>query len=410
VVEAKRRILTIIVLCGLVAGAWHVVEDADQFDNARGNADAPVQVRAAAVHTANAPVYLTGVGTTKALNTVTVRPEVDGRLIRIAFREGQDVRRGDVLAQIDPTTYQAQLAEAIAKKAQSEAQLANARLDLDRSTRLTAATSVSLQQLDTQRALVAQLEAQVRLDQAAIDIPQAHLHHTTITSPVDGRTGIRLVDEGNIVQAEDSAGIVVITQIRPISVLLGVPQQRLRQVNRALARGAVAAEIIDTDGATIIDRGALRVVDNQIDPTTGTVQVKAEFPNGTLKLWPGQFVNVRLLVDMLNDVVVVPVAAIRQGPDGIFVYVIQADETVLARPIVISQQDERQAVIASGLGPSDRVVTSGFAQLTDGRRVSIAHAEDAETPAPVKSLNAPLTRNNIGPDHREGRQGNATVR
>lgn len=258
--------------------------------------EGPVPVLAAAATVADVPVYLDGVGTTRALNTVTVRPQVEGRIARILFKEGQDVERGEVLAEIDPVTYQAAFDQAVAKKAQTEAQLANARLDLDRYVRLAQTNSASRQQVDTQRALVAQLEAQLKLDQAAIDSARAYLGYTRIVAPISGRTGMRLVDEGNVIRSMETTGIVVITQIKPIAVVFSLPQQQLARVNRAFAQGPLTVEAFGPDNRTVIDRGTLQVVDNQVDQTTGTVKLKAEFPNAELQLWPGQFVNVRLLM------------------------------------------------------------------------------------------------------------------
>jgi len=337
-----------------------------------------VPVLAATAKRADVPVYLDGVGTTKALNTVTVRPQVDGKLVEIAFKEGQDVNRGDVLARIDPTTYQAQLDQATAKKAQDEAQLANARRDLERYTRLAANNAATQQQADTQRAMVAQLEAQVRLDQAAVDNARAVLAYTTITAPIPGRTGIRLVDQGNIVRASDPTGIVVITQIRPISVLFNLPQQRLAQINTAFSEGPLPVEVIGADNKTVVERGKLVVVDNQVDQATGTVRLKAEFSNSGLQLWPGQFVNVRLLIDTLRQVVVVPTAAVQRGPNGTFVFAVQPDQTVAVRPIEVTQQDDVQSVVASGLKPGQQVVTTGFSQLAEGKRVRVS---DGSAPA-----------------------------
>jgi multidrug efflux system membrane fusion protein len=338
----------------------------------RSAAEGPVPVLAAAARTADVPVYLIAVGTIKPLNTVTVRPQVDGRLLSVNFQEGQDVKKGDVLARIDPVIYQAQLDQAIAKKVQDEAQLANARIDLDRYERLAATASINRQQADTQKALVAQLEALVKSDQAGIDNAQAMLGYTTITSPVDGRTGIRMVDEGNFVRAADTASaIVVITQLRPISVLFTLPQQYLDQVNKAFARNPLAVEAQRSDTDAVVDRGVLKVVDNQVDQATGTVKLRAEFPNGDLQLWPGQFVNVRLLLSTLKDVTVVPTGAVQRGPNGTFVYVVKDDNTAEMRPVTVTQQDETQAVIGKGVAPNERVVTTGFARLTDGSKVAI---------------------------------------
>ncbi|MGE4165278.1 MAG: efflux RND transporter periplasmic adaptor subunit [Xanthobacteraceae bacterium] len=337
---------------------------------ARGNL--PVPVLADAAKRADVPIYLEAVGTARALNTVTVRPQVDGKLIAVNFKEGQDVKKGDVLARIDPTTYQAQLDQAVAKKAQDQAQLANARRDLERYERLAATNSINQQQADTQKALVAQLEAQVQSDQAAIDNARAILGYTTISAPIDGRTGIRAVDEGNIVRASDASGIVVITQIRPISVVFNVPQQNLDDVNAAFAKGALPADTMRSDNDAVIDRGSLAVVDNQVDQSTGTVRLKADFPNKDLQLWPGQFVNVRLLIDTLKQVVVVPTGAVQRGPRGTFVYVVKDDSTVAMRPVTVARQDELQAVIGQGLEPGERVVTTGFVNLTDGSKVAVS--------------------------------------
>jgi multidrug efflux system membrane fusion protein len=354
----------------------------------RGGFDAAVPVLAAQVKVADVPVYLDGVGTTKALNTVTVRPQVDGKVMRILFKEGQDVERGFLLAEIDPVTYQAMYDQAAAKKAQDVAQLANAELDLERYQRLVASNSVARQQADTQKATVAQLEAQVRLDQAAIDNAKAILDYTKITAPIAGRTGIRMVDEGNLIRAGDaSTGIVVITQIRPLSIFFSLPQQQLSRVNRAFAKEPLTVEALGLDNKSVIDRGTLQVVDNQIDQTTGTVKLKAEFPNADLQLWPGQFVNVRLLIETLHQVVVVPTAAVQRGPNGTFAYVVNEDNSVSVRPITVSQQDDSQAVVTSGLKAQDRVVTTGFARISDGTKVAVSNAE--ETPAPAASSEPP---------------------
>jgi multidrug efflux system membrane fusion protein len=397
--SAFRRVAVTMLLGLLVVGGvvYAIREYHPQQQQKRGPRELPVPVLAATAKIADVPVYLDGVGTTKALNTVTVRPQVDGKLIEIAFKEGQDVNQGDVLARIDPTTYQALLDQAAAKKAQDEALLANARRDLDRYVRLAASNAGSQQQADTQRATVAQLEAQVRLDQAAVDNARAILAYTTITAPLTGRTGIRLVDQGNIVRSSDTAGIVVITQIHPISVLFNLPQQRLAQINAAFAEGALPVEVIGPDDKTVVERGKLTVVDNQVDQTTGTVRLKAEFPNDGLRLWPGQFVNVRLLIDTLRSVVVVPTAAVQRGPNGTFVFVVRPDNTVTVRPVTLTQQDDVQTVIASGLSAGQRVVTTGFAQLAEGKRVRIS---DPDAPAA-----GPSARRDEGPPEAFQRSG-----
>jgi multidrug efflux system membrane fusion protein len=336
----------------------------------------PVPVLVTAARATDMPVHLDGVGTARALNTVTVRPQVDGKLISISFTEGQDVTKGFVLAKIDPTTYQAQYDQTVAKKAQDEALLANARLDLERYSRLAQTNAVNKQQLDTQRSLVKQLEAQVNADQAAVDNARAILSYTDVVAPIAGRTGIRLVDEGNLVRASD-AGIVVITQIRPIAVFFSLPQQELPELNRGLAQGPLPVEAFGADSKNALDHGKVLVIDNQVDQTTGTVKLKAEFPNADLQLWPGQFVNVRVLIDTLRQVVVVPTAAVQRGPNGTFVYVLKGEGTVTVRPVTLTQQNDVQAVVATGLQAGERVVTTGFARLTEGTAVTASSAEDA---------------------------------
>jgi membrane fusion protein, multidrug efflux system len=341
----------------------------------QGADEGPVPVVAAASRSEDVPVTADAVATVQALNTVTVRPQVDGKLIELDFTDGQDVKKGDVLARIDPATYQAQYDQAVAKKAQDEATLANARNDLLRYQRLAQTEAASKQQADTQKALVAQLEAQVNGDQAAIDNAKATLGYTTITSPIDGRTGIRLVDQGNILHASDIAGIVIITQLKPISVIFNLPQQQLRAVNAAMAKGPVTVNALEADNTTVIDKGTIQVVDNQVDQTTGTIKFKALFPNEQLQLWPGQFINVRLYIDVLSHAVVVPTAAVQRGPNGAYVYVLGSDSKVALRNVTIGRQNETQAVVSSGLTPPEQVVTTGFSRLTDGAEVRIAPGE-----------------------------------
>jgi len=382
---STRRTLAVAFILLAILGALYYVfgaPAAQQRRAGRFTAEGPVPVLATTVTRADVPVYLDAVGTIKALNTVTVRPQVDGRLLSVNFKEGDDVKKGDVLARIDPVIYQAQLDQAIAKKAQDEAQLANSKIDLERYERLAATAAINKQQADTQRALVAQNTALVQADQAAIDNARAMLGYTTITAPLDGRTGIRMVDEGNYVRSADStSAIVVITQLRPISALFNLPQQELPQLNSAVAKGPLTVEAQRSDTDEVIDRGVLRVVDNQVDQTTGTVKLKAEFPNANLQLWPGQFVNIRLLVDTLKQVVVIPTGAVQRGPTGTFVYVVKDDNAVAMRPIVVQKQDEIQTVVKSGLEADERVVTTGFVRLTEGSKVAVG---SANTPKPVE--------------------------
>src|SRR6516162_2951947 len=375
-----RRTLAVAFILLAILGALYYVfggPAAQQRRAGRFAAEGPVPVLATTVTRADVPVYLDAVGTIKALNTVTVRPQVDGRLLSVNFKEGDDVKKGDVLALIDPVIYQAQLDQAVAKKAQDEAQLANSRIDLERYEKLAATAAINKQQADTQRALVAQNVALVQADQAAIDNARATLGYTTITAPLDGRTGIRMVDEGNYVRAADAtSAIVVITQLRPISALFNLPQQELPQLNAAVAKGPLTVEAQRSDTDEVIDRGVLRVVDNQVDQTTGTVKLKAEFPNANLQLWPGQFVNIRLLIDTLRGVIVVPSAAVQRGPNGTFVYVANDGNSVAVHPVTVAQQDDKEAVISAGVAEGERVVTTGFNQLTDGAKIAIGKEEN----------------------------------
>jgi multidrug efflux system membrane fusion protein len=344
--------------------------------------DAAVPVLVAQATTADVPVTIAAVGTTQALNTVTVRSQVDGKLISVDFKEGQDVKKGDVLARIDPTTFQAALNQALAKKAQDEAQLANAKLDLERYERLAATNAINKQQADTQRALVAQYTALVQSDTAAVESAQATLGYTNIVAPLDGRTGLRQVDPGNIIHVGDPGGVVVITQMKPIAVVFTIPQQDVQRVNEAFAKAPLQTDALRPDSNQVVETGKLIVVDNQVDASTGTVKLKAEFPNSNLALWPGQFVNVRLTVDTLKGVTVVPTSAVQRGPNGTFVYVVSDDNKAVMHQVTVQKQDENQTVIASGVNSGERVVTTGFVQLTDGKAVTIG-SDNAAGAAPT---------------------------
>jgi membrane fusion protein, multidrug efflux system len=380
--RARRRVvstaITLLILGGLGYIVWNWVQHR-QFANNGSRPDLPVPVLAASPRVQDVPVYLDAVGAVRALNTVTVRSQVDGKLIAVNFTEGQDVQKGDVLAEIDPVLYKAQYDQALAKKAQDEAQLANQRLDLARYQQLSASAAGSKQQYDTQRAVVAQQEALVKADQAAIDNAEAMLGYTKIIAPLSGRAGLRQVDQGNIIHASDVTGLVIITQLQPIAVQFSLPQQQIVRVNDASAKSALTVDVFGNDGVTVIDTGTLKGIDNQVDPTTGTLKLKAEFPNRNFQLWPGQFVNVRLKVDTLASAVVVPTSAVQRGPAGTFSYVISDGEIATAKPVTVAQQNETDAVIANGLSASDRVVTTGFANLSDGAKVIIG--KDGQTPA-----------------------------
>jgi len=397
--KSRRRgfvmtLITLAILGGLGYLGWTVWhQQPQQAAGGRGQQrpDLPVPVLAATPRVQDVPVYLDGVGAIRALNTVTVRSQVDGKLIAVKFTEGQDVKKGDVLGEIDPALYQATYDQAVAKKAQDEAQLANQRIDLARYEQLAASNAGSKQQADTQRAAVAQTEALVKADQASIDNAAATLSYTKIVAPISGRAGLRQVDQGNIIHASDTTGLVVITQLQPIAVWFSLPQQQIMRVNAAAAKGALSVDVFGNDGVTVIDTGKLTGIDNQVDQTTGTLRLKAEFPNANYQLWPGQFVNVRLKVETLNQALVVPTSAVQRGPIGTFSYVIGEDNVVTAKPVTVTQQNEHDAVIASGLTASDKVVTTGFANLSDGSKVIIGR--DEQTPsadlAPRKRTRAP---------------------
>lgn len=380
--SARRRTVSIAIAILIIGGlgyiAWPYFKPNQTASRVRP--DQVVPVLAATPRIEDVPVYVDGVGTVRALNNVTVRAQVSGKLLTVNFKEGQDVKAGDVLAEIDPVIYQAQYDQAVAKKAQDEATLENARMDLVRYQQLATAKAGSAQQADTQKALVAQLEALVKSDQAAIDNAQATLGYAKIVAPLSGRAGLRQVDQGNIVQTSDATGVVVITQLQPIAVQFSLPQQQIVRVNRASAKGPLSVDVFGNDGKTVVDTGMMTGIDNQVDQTTGTVKIKAEFPNTHFHLWPGQFVNVRLKVQTLEKAIVVPTAAVQRGPAGTFVYVIGSDNIVTAHPIKVTQQGETDTVVADGLTVNDRVVTTGFANLSEGAKVSIG--KDIQTPTP----------------------------
>ncbi len=347
-------------------------------------AEGPVPVLVAQASYADVPVTVDVLGTVQAFNSVLVRSQVDGKLIEIDFKEGQDVKKGDVIARIDPALYQAAYDQAVAKKAQDEAQLANAQVDLVRYQKLAQTQYGSHQQADTQKALVAQDAALIQADQASIDNAKTTLDYTTIRAPIDGRTGIRSVDQGNIVHATDTTGIVTIAEIKPIAALFNLPQQWLRQVSKAFSSGTLKLEAHDGADGTLLDTGALEVIDNTVDQTTGTVKLKGRFPNAQGQLWPGQFVNLRLFVDTLSHVVSVPTPAVQRGPDGTFVFVVKGD-AVAQTKVVVGRQTGAETVIASGLAPPAEIVTTGFNRLTDGAKIAVstaaAGAPEAEAPA-----------------------------
>jgi multidrug efflux system membrane fusion protein len=334
-----------------------------------GPVDGPTPVVVAPVAREDVPVVFDGIGTVQAFAAVTVRAQVEGKVVEVAFREGEDVEAGAVIVRIDPGSYQAVYDQAVARREQDEAELRNARIDLDRYIRLAQSESGSRQQADTQRAVVAKLEAQLKIDQGIIDAAKFNLDNTTIRAPISGRTGIRAVDVGTLVRASDTAGIVSIAQLHPIAVTFTLPQQQLATLLAAQAREPVPVEVVGGEPREVLDRGHVEVIDNQVDSTTGTVKIKATLPNAATRLWPGQFVDVRVLVDTLRGAMVVPTAAVQRGSEGAFVYVLGEEDKVKRRPVGVGRQDEHRAVIASGVEVGEKVVTTGFTRLTDGAKV-----------------------------------------
>lgn len=363
----KRALIGSVALAALLLIAWRVVHKPVDAAARPGASIIAVDV-APVVHT-DVPIYLQGLGTVQAFYTVTVTARVDGELQKIDFTEGQTVHKGDLLAQIDPRPNQAAYAQAIATKAKDAAQLENAKRDLDRYTLLQPQDLASKQTVDTARATVNQLVAQVNVDQALIDSARTQLDYTRITSPINGRTGIRLIDPGNIVHASDTTGIVVVTQVQPISVLFTLPEEDLSAVGAALAAGPVQVTTLSRDGNTVLDQGTLRLIDNEIDQATGTAKFKATFNNAHNTLWPGQYVNARVLVRTEHQVLTVPSTAVQLGPKGPFTYVVKSDSTVEVRPIELGQEAGSLTVIKKGIALDERVVTSNQYRLQAGVHV-----------------------------------------
>lgn len=370
-----------------LASLWGLDHPADAADPKPADRPAPaVAATLATVQQQDVPILRTGIGTVTALQTVTVKPRVDGQLDQVGFTEGQDVKAGQVLARIDPRTLQAQFAQAQAQKAKDQASLANARVDLGRYTRLIAEDASTQQQVDTQKALVAQLDAQVRTDDAQIAYARTQLAFTTITAPIGGRVGARLVDPGNIVHASDATGLVVINQVDPISVVFTLPEEAFQDVNRALEASratheALVVQAYPRNGSELLGTGTLVLLNNQIDTASGTVQLKGRFPNPAHTLWPGQYVNIRLVLGQRRQALTIPAAAVQRSQAGTYVYTVDAERKARTQPVEVASIQDGVAVIGKGLSAGQRVVVDGQYKLKPGSTV----AESARKGAPPAS-------------------------
>ena len=387
----SRTIRWILLIAALAATGYfgwqrfHGPDQAAKTDNAQKSAASTrsaVPVTVAPVEKADFPVYLTGLGTVQGFNTVLVRTRVDGQIDKMAFKEGQVVKQGDLLAEIDPRPFQAALAQAKAKKAQDEANLANANLDLQRYTKL--GEFATRQQTDTQRSTVAQLTAQIAADDAAVFNAQTQLDYTQVKSPISGVAGLRQVDVGNIVNASTQTGIVTIAQIEPIAVVFTAPEEQLPDINQAQSVQPLKVIAITTDGKKPLAEGTLAVVNNQVDITSGTIRLKAVFDNKDHALWPGQSVSTRLLVKTLKDALVAPDDAIQHGTDGLYAYVVNQDNKAELRKVKVSQSIDGRSVVDSGLSPGERVITAGQYKVQPGTLVSTAVASTDPAQSKVK--------------------------
>ena len=381
--------IAVLAMVGAAAAIFHGKQETHTAHAGRrgiDGADRPVPVVAATARSGDIDVVINALGTVTARNTVTIKPRVDGQLVRIAFREGQLVKAGEVLAEIDPRLFQAQLDQANGQLVRDQALLANARLDLERYRGLLAKDSIAAQQVDAQGALARQYEGQVLTDRALVDNARLQLGFTRVTAPVPGRLGLRLVDAGNMVHASDTGGLVVITQTQPIAVVFAIPADNLPAViGKLQAKETLAVEAWDREGKTRLATGKLLTADNQIDTTTGTVKLKAEFPNADNALFPNQFVNARLRVETRHGLTLVPIAAIQRGTQGTFFYVVKDDKSVSLRPVVLGPVSGDLVAVEKGLAPGEQVVIDGADKLRDGAKVEVSSpgaraAEQKTTP------------------------------
>jgi membrane fusion protein, multidrug efflux system len=363
-------------------GVWY--QTRPQAQSARHIAVPAIAVTATRARLQDVPVSLDGLGTVTPFNRVMVHVRVDGELEKVNFTEGQDVKQGDVLAQIDPRPFQAQLDQARATEAHDEAQLANAKLNLDRDTALVAKDYATRQAVDTEKAQVAQLEATVRGDQAAIENAQTQLSYTTIVSPLDGRTGMRLIDRGNIVHASDPSGLVLITQVHPIAIVFSLPQDHLQDITSSMKEGTLKVFAFARDDKTKVAEGSLVLVDNEIDTATGMVRLKAVFPNDDDALWPGEFVHAHLQIEIRKNAVTVPAEVVQRGPHDLYVYVVKTNSTVEMRPVLVGPVQDGIAVIESGLHAGEQVVTDGQFRLKPGARIDVTTLPDETEPGSVR--------------------------
>jgi multidrug efflux system membrane fusion protein len=382
-----RWTLLIIAVAALGYLGWQHFHGQEHQAHADAGKSAParaaVPVRTAAVEKADFPVYLTGLGTAQGFNTVQVRTRVDGQIDKIAFTEGQIVKQGELLVSIDPRPYQAALDQAKAKKAQDEANLANANLDLQRYTKL--GEFATRQQTDTQRSTVAQLTAQIQADTAMIENAQTQLDYATVKAPISGVVGLRQVDVGNIVNAATQTGIVTIAQMEPITVIFTAPEDQLPEIKAALAAGSPETIALSTDGKRVLSTGKLALINNQVDTSSGTVRLKAVFDNTDHALWPGQSVSTRLLITTIKDATVVPDDAVQHGPNGLYAYTVNKDNKADLRKITVSRALDGRSVVADGLAPGEQVITAGQFKVQPGTLVTTTVASSDQAQGKVAS-------------------------